>query len=78
MGRHTNGVSKMTARGTEYFEAECPYCSRVIRGSWNWQIGRLCVQGYCNNCRIFILEDEASWEKVVQKDDGRKLCKLNF
>jgi len=45
----------------EIFVSECPYCHTLIEGNWDWEKGRICIQGYCDICKIFILEDEANW-----------------
>lgn len=62
MNAYSVNVSSQ-ADAEDYFKANCPYCNIEITGFWDWDNGSICIQGYCLNCKIFILEDEADWVK---------------
>jgi len=49
-----------------YFRCECPECGGEVIGWDDWQKGRLCIMGICNNCDIYILEEDGDW--VETKD----------
>ena len=46
------------------FKGNCPYCDDKIFGYDNWKEGKICIQGFCKRCNIYILEDEVDWELI--------------
>ena len=49
------------------FISQCPNCNIEIIGNDNWEEGEICIQGYCETCKYFILEDEVTWIRACDK-----------
>lgn len=45
------------------FEAICPQCNSIIYGEDDWEKGDICIQGWCPNCKQYVLEDEVDWKE---------------
>ena len=46
----------------QYFNGLCPNCGEKVIGSWDWEIGDICIMAYCDKCDYDILESEWSDE----------------
>lgn len=45
------------------FTAKCPVCGKIIKGYDDWDVGDICIAGYCPKCKRHFGEDEVSWER---------------
>ena len=45
------------------FLCKCPKCGKVIFGADDWKNGDICIMGECNNCGLWVLEEDADWQQ---------------